>query len=63
MIGALFVFLCSGIYGLVVLGSPLVPNSNAAFSGLFPASTGILGQIGVRHLISGMNHLSLRNNS
>jgi putative membrane protein len=44
---ALFIFLCSGIFGILVLGSPLVPNSNSAFSGLFPALTGIFGVSGI----------------
>lgn len=44
---AAFVFMCSGIYGVVVRASPLVPNSNATFNVLFPTLTGIFGISGI----------------
>lgn len=44
---ALFIFLSSGLYGLVVLSSPLLPSSDAAFSSLFPALAGIFGISGI----------------
>lgn len=46
-IWAFLIFMFSGIYGIVVLGSPMVPNNNSAFNGLFPALTGIFGVSGL----------------
>jgi len=45
---ASIIFLCSGIFGLLVFSSPLVPGgTSAAFSSLFPALTGLFGVSGL----------------
>ncbi|WP_157940019.1 tripartite tricarboxylate transporter permease [Campylobacter blaseri] len=43
-----FVFIFSGILGVLTLGSPNVPNPNlSAFNGIFPALTGLFGLSGL----------------
>ncbi|WP_214829672.1 tripartite tricarboxylate transporter permease [Exiguobacterium algae] len=46
-IWALLIFMLSGLFGIIVLGSPLVPSTGAAFNGLFPALAGIFGVSGL----------------
>jgi|JFJP01.1.fsa_nt_gi putative membrane protein len=42
------IFLLSGFFGIVVLGTPLIPNgSSAAFNSLFPALSGLFGISGL----------------
>lgn len=44
---ASLIFILSGLFGIIVLGSPLVPSTGAAFNGLFPALAGIFGVSGL----------------
>lgn len=45
---SLFVFLFCGFLGIMILGTPLVPSSSlSAFSGIFPALTGLFGMSGL----------------
>lgn len=53
LVWAITLFLFSGLFGIIVLGTPLVPGgSSAAFSVLFPALSGLFGVSGLLQALS-----------